>query len=251
MMSKGKVFGLLNGIFLISSFQLSFASDSISTSDHSQSQAAEPSEIKSIQNNTDKQIDLSDPVQLLQNSIVDTQKTLIQNKDQLKKDPQALVQLIDTRVMPLLASDIIAQLLVGKARWQAATEAEQQKFITEITQMLAYSYIENIAQAGNYAIQIFPFSNDSWKEQRLVVVTGKITNLQNNSASDMSIKMLKTSVKKSSLNTAPQWKIYDLSVAGVSILDNFKAQFQDYKTLKDINLAIEKKNHELISKKSQ
>jgi hypothetical protein len=68
-MSKGKVFGLLNGIFLISSFQLSFASDSISTSDHSQSQAAEPSEIKSIQNNTDKQIDLSDPVQLLQNSI--------------------------------------------------------------------------------------------------------------------------------------------------------------------------------------
>ena len=189
----------------------------------------------------------TDPVTLLQQSIVETQKTLIKSKNELSKNPKELIQLIDTHVMPLLATNIIAQLLVGKERWQAANKSEQQKFITEITQMLAYSYAENIAQAGNYDIQIFPFSNNSWQGQRLIVVTGKIINLQNQPSSDLSIKMLNEAGK----DAAAKWKIYDLAVAGVSILDNFRAQFKDYKTLKDINLAIEKKNNELINKKSK
>ncbi|WP_440616064.1 MlaC/ttg2D family ABC transporter substrate-binding protein [Cysteiniphilum sp. 6C5] len=197
---------------------------------------------------TSKSLAGTDPVTLLQKSIVETQKTLIQSKKQLSQNPKKLIQLINTHVMPLLATNIIAQLLVGKERWQAAAKAEKEKFITEITQMLAYSYAENIAQAGNYDIQIFPFSNDSWQGQRLIVVTGKIINLQNQSSSDLSIKMLNEASKDTK---QAKWKIYDLAVAGVSILDNFKAQFKDYKTLKDINLAIEKKNNELINKKSK
>ncbi len=189
----------------------------------------------------------TDPVTLLQKSIVETQKTLIKSKNELSQNPKELIQLIDTHVMPLLATNIIAQLLVGKGRWQTADKKEHQQFIAEITQMLAYSYAENIAQAGNYDIQIFPFSNNSWQGQRLIVVTGKIINLQNQSSSDLSIKMLNEAGK----GTAAKWKIYDLAVAGVSILDNFRAQFKDYKTLKDINLAIEKKNNELINKKSK
>lgn len=189
----------------------------------------------------------TDPVTLLQESIVKTQKTLIQSKKELSQNPRELIQLINTHVMPLLATNIIAQLLVGKGRWQTADQKEQQKFIVEITQMLAYSYAENIAQAGNYDIQIFPFHNNSWQGQRLIVVTGKIINLQNQASSDLNIKMLNEAGK----GNAPKWRIYDLAVAGVSILDNFRAQFKGYKTLKEINLAIEKKNHELINKKSK
>ncbi len=189
----------------------------------------------------------TDPVTLLQQSIVETQKTLIKSKNELSKNPKELIQLIDTHVMPLLATNIIAQLLVGKERWQTADKKEHRQFIAEITQMLAYSYAENIAQAGNYDIQIFPFSNNSWQGQRLIVVTGKIINLQNQSSSDLSIKMLNEAGK----DAVAKWKIYDLAVAGVSILDNFRAQFKNYKTLKDINLAIEKKNNELINKKSK
>lgn len=189
----------------------------------------------------------TDPVTLLQKSIVKTQKTLIQSKKELSQNPRELIQLINTHVMPLLATNIIAQLLVGKGRWQTADQKEQQKFIVEITQMLAYSYAENIAQAGTYDIQIFPFHNNSWQGQRLIVVTGKIINLQNQASSDLNIKMLNEAGK----GNAPKWRIYDLAVAGVSILDNFRAQFKGYKTLKEINLAIEKKNHELINKKSK
>lgn len=58
----------------------------------------------------------------------------------------------------------------------------------------------------------------------------------------MSIYLLK--------NNKKQWRVYDLSVAGVSILDNLKAQFKQYKTLKEINTAIESKNVKLDNKKA-
>ncbi|WP_116964080.1 MlaC/ttg2D family ABC transporter substrate-binding protein [Fastidiosibacter lacustris] len=193
---------------------------------------------------------IQNPVDLLQNSIVSTQKILIDSKNTLSQDPEALIKLIDNKIIPLLAIDVIAQLLIGRERWQSASKEEQQQFITKITQMLAYSYAENIAQAENYDIQILPFSNDSWQGQRLIIVTGKIINLQNHASSDLLIKLLKVSNKSNKEEDIPQWKIYDLSVAGVSILDNFRAQFKDHKNLKDINLAIEKKNNELIDKKS-
>lgn len=225
---------------ILGSMQISFAAD---TKPAATTTSAGTNLTAAVSNPTTN----TDPVTLLQQSIVQTQKTLIKSKNELSKNPKELIQLIDTHVMPLLATNIIAQLLVGKGRWQAADKKEHQQFIAEITQMLAYSYAENIAQAGNYDIQIFPFSNNSWQGQRLIVVTGKIINLQNQSSSDLSIKMLNEAGKDS----AAKWKIYDLAVAGVSILDNFRAQFKDYKNLKDINLAIEKKNNELINKKSK
>ncbi|GGF88014.1 MULTISPECIES: MlaC/ttg2D family ABC transporter substrate-binding protein [Cysteiniphilum] len=238
-----KIIAVVSTILAVNSIQLSYAADAkpATTVTTATSAGTKPAAAVS------KPAINTDPVALLQKSIVETQKTLIKSKNELSKNPKELIQLIDTHVMPLLATNIIAQLLVGKGRWQAADKTEQQKFITEITQMLAYSYAENIAQAGNYDIQIFPFSNNSWQGQRLIVVTGKIINLQNQSSSDLSIKMLNEAGK----DAAAKWKIYDLSVAGVSILDNFRAQFKDYKTLKDINLAIEKKNNELINKKSK
>ena len=195
--------------------------------------------------NTDKpQADITatlnneDPVSLLNSSIVKTQNLLIQNSKQLSDHPKKLLKLIKENVSPLLANNIIAQLLIGKERWRSAPKTELQKFINELTQMLVCSYAANVAQAGHYKIEIYKFANDSWKAKRIIVVRGTITNLNKpNSNSSININMLK--------EKSGQWKIYDLSVAGVSILDNYKAQFKDYKTLKDINNALEKKNAQL------
>ena len=223
---------VLNSVILLSTLQLSLAHNT-------------DTEIHSDKKFLAKQYDAKDsnanPIILLQEAIIQTQKILIQSKDTLSKDPNALIKYINTYIMSLLATDIIAQLLVGKVRWQSANKIDHEKFISEITQMLAYSYAENIAQARNYDIQIFPFRNNSWHGQRLIVVTGRIINLQNKSSSDLSIKML-----NEALNTSvPKWKIYDLSIAGISILSNFSAQFKEYKNLKDINTAIEKKKNDI------
>ncbi|MBK2125340.1 MlaC/ttg2D family ABC transporter substrate-binding protein [Fangia hongkongensis] len=228
---------ILSALFALTGF--SFAAQNAPSSNTEQSapsnSANTPAKVQSAKNT-------QNPIEMLNNSIVNTQNLLVKDSEKLSDNPEALIRIINNNIMPILATNIIAQLLVGQTVWKEASKKDKKEFIASITHMLVYTYAKNVAQAGNYKITINPFDNDSWKKQRVIVATGRITNLQKNSSSEMSIYLLK--------NNKKQWRVYDLSVAGVSILDNLKAQFKQYKTLKEINTAIESKNVKLDNKKA-
>ena len=184
--------------------------------------------------NIKKENNFNNPAKILEKTIVETQNIIIKNQNDYKNNSNKLFQIINKHITPLLATNIIAQLLVGKEKWNQGDNKEKKKFIMNLSKLIANSYASNITQTGNYRIHIFPFSNNSWKKEILVVVKGEIINIEKNSSSDLSINMIK--LKNG------DWKIYDLSVAGVSIINSYKEQFQKYKTLELINKAIEKKN---------
>ena len=189
--------------------------------------------------------DGNNPIDMLKNSIVTTQKLLIKDKDRYTQHPEELFQLISHNVIPVVATKVIAEMLIGRERWRKADDTQQQIFIRQLIKMLTYSYATNVAQAGHYKIKLFSFANDSWEKEHLVVVSGSIINLQKDYSSDLRIFLLK--------DRQGQWKVYDLSVAGVSILDNYKAQFKSeyskYNSLAEINQSIEKQNAKLKNKK--
>jgi len=187
----------------------------------------------------------SNPIDMLNSSIVTTQKLLIKDKDRYTQHPEELFQLINHNIIPVVATKVIAEMLIGRERWRKADDTQQQIFIQQLIKMLTYSYATNVAQAGHYKIKLVDFANDSWEKEHLVVVSGSIINLQKDYSSDLRIFLLKDRQR--------QWKVYDLSVAGVSILDNYKAQFKSeyskYNSLAEINQSIEKNNVELKNKK--
>ena len=196
-----------------------------------------------VQKNTKQ--DSNNPIDMLNSSIVTTQKLLIKDKDRYTQHPEELFQLISHNIIPVVATKVIAQMLIGRERWQKADDTQQQIFIRQLIKMLTYSYATNVAQAGHYKIKLVDFANDSWQKENLVVVSGSIINLQKDYSSDLRIFLLK--------DRQGQWKVYDLSVAGVSILDNYKAQFKSeyskYNSLAEINQSIEKQNAKLKNKK--
>ncbi|WP_119344450.1 MlaC/ttg2D family ABC transporter substrate-binding protein [Facilibium subflavum] len=190
---------------------------------------------------TQKSLQDSDPITMLNDSIVTTQNLLVKESKMLSKNPKKLLEIIDQQVMPVLATDIIAQLLVGK-RWKKASHAQQKAFINLMKKTLVDTYATNVAQAGKYKIKIYPFLDNSWKKKQIIIANGKIINIEkDNSGADLSIYLLKD--KKG------RWKVYDVSISGVSILNNLKEQFANYKTLNDINKAIEAKNVKLADQK--
>lgn len=196
-----------------------------------------------VQKNTKQ--DSNNPIDMLNSSIVTTQKLLIKDKDRYTQHPEELFQLISHNIIPVVATKVIAQMLIGRERWRKADDTQQQVFIRQLIKMLTYSYATNVAQAGHYKIKLVDFANDSWQKENLVVVSGSIINLQKDYSSDLRIFLLK--------DRQGQWKVYDLSVAGVSILDNYKAQFKSeyskYNSLAEINQSIEKQNAKLKNKK--
>lgn len=189
---------------------------------------------------------LQDPVVMLENTIGKTQRLLKSAKEQkiIKRDPERIIQIIHKNVMPILATRVIAQLLVGAHRWRAASGAVRSRFIALVTRMIAYSYADNIANAGKYKLVIRRFRNKHWrigsdgKLRRLLVVRGAVVN-ENGDQSALSINLLRRGM---------QWRVYDLTVSGVSIMNNFKTQFSDrrqFPNLTTINKVLVKHNDKL------
>ncbi|QIW09462.1 ABC transporter substrate-binding protein [Francisella sp. LA112445] len=176
---------------------------------------------------------IENPVDMLNNTIVKTQNNLIKNADEYKKDPYKLLQLVDKEIIPVVAPKVVAQLVVGTAKWKKATPEEQKQFIKSATEMLTFMYAKNVAYAGKYRITLFPFNKDdnSWQKKPIVVVNGKITNIDNNQSSDFAIKMFQKDGK---------WHIYDFDVAGVSILRTYQQQFEPYANVAEMTKAAEK-----------
>ncbi|QLE79558.1 ABC transporter substrate-binding protein [Francisella sp. Scap27] len=186
---------------------------------------------------------IENPVNMLNNTIVKTQDDLIKNATEYSKDPYKLLALVDQKIIPIVSPKVIAQLIVGTKKWKAASADDQKAFITSATEMLTFMYAKNVAYAGKYKMTLFDFDkdNNSWQKKPIIVVNGKITNIDNNKSSDFSIKMFKKNDK---------WHIYDFDVAGVSILRTYKEQFKSYASVSDmikaankVTTRIKKKNY--------
>ena len=212
---------------------------------------------------------IQNPVDMLNKTIVATQDNLMKNASEYQKDPYKLLALVDQKIIPIVSPEVLAQVIVGSKKWNDAgkeqikqiktkvqkqlgdsankatidkevnsqvmmlKKQEQKKFIKSATEMLTFMYAKNVASAGKYKLTLFPFDseNTSWKRKILIVVNGKITNIDNNQSSDFSVKMFKKNNK---------WHIYDFNVAGVSILRTYQEQFASFKTVAEMTKASEK-----------
>ncbi|MDE5028359.1 ABC transporter substrate-binding protein, partial [Francisella tularensis subsp. holarctica] len=76
----------------------------------------------------------------------------------------------------------------------------------------------------------FPFNkNDrSWVYIPIVIVNGKITNIDNVQSSDFAVKMFQIDGK---------WHVYDFDVAGLSILRTDQQQFAPYQNVVEMTKA--------------
>lgn len=180
------------------------------------------------------------PVDLLNKTVVSTQDELIENSAEYQKDPYKLLELIKQNIVPIVAADVVAQIVVDSDKWNKATPEEKKEFIDLTTEMLTFTYAKNVAYAGRYKVTLYPFTSDEWKIKAVAIVNGKITNTNNGQSSELAIKLFKKD---------NQWKIYDINVAGVSILETYKPQFKSYKNVAEMNEAV-KKTIQKIKEKS-
>ena len=176
---------------------------------------------------------IKNPINMLNRTIVKTQNKLIKNADEYKQDPYKLLSLVNRKIIPVVAPSVIAQLVVGTPKWKKATPEEQKQFIHSATEMLAFIYTKNVASASKYKLTLFPFNNNdtSWESKPIVIVNGKITNIDNNQSSDFAVKMFQKDGK---------WHVYDFDVAGVSILRTYQQQFAPYPNVVEMTKATEK-----------
>lgn len=153
------------------------------------------------------------PVPMLEkaaNAIIDTLK---ENKAILKSHPNIIYHAVETNLLPNVDVVGMSRSVLGRQAWNKASAAERVKFSTAFTQLVIRTYSNPLAEYSDETVQFLPLRGSL--NSRFIRVNSVIVRSQG-----QNIPLSYSLVAKNG-----QWKIYDMSVEGVSLLQSFRSQF--------------------------
>ncbi|MDD2915458.1 MAG: ABC transporter substrate-binding protein [Gallionella sp.] len=135
-----------------------------------------------------------------------------QDKDIQAGNQKKILALVDAKVLPHFDFTRMTQLSVGKS-WRSATPAQKQALVTEYRNMLVRTYTRAFIVYRDQKIEVKPFKM----------------------AADATEVTVKTSIIKPGAQpipvnyemakTADGWKVFDLTIEGVSLVSSYRGTF--------------------------
>lgn len=172
----------------------------------------------------------SSPVPMLQGSANEILNTLKQNKSELKNNRQLIFQAVEKHLLPNVDVKGMARSVLGRQAWNKASPSEREAFSKAFTQLVIRTYASPLAEYSDETVKFMPVKGSV--EGRFLRVNSLIVRSQGNN-----IPLNYSLVSKDG-----QWKIYDLSVEGVSLLQSFRSQFAQALQHDNINSLIKQMN---------
>jgi phospholipid transport system substrate-binding protein len=137
---------------------------------------------------------------------------LKQDKDLQGGDQAKVYQLVEAKVLPNFDFNRMTQLAVGK-HWPRATAKQKQSLVTEFRNLLVRTYSASLTQFTNQTVDFKPLALKP--EDDDVTVRSEI---RQPGGQPIPIDY---SMNKSAFG----WKVYDVSIDGVSLVTNYRASF--------------------------
>lgn len=135
------------------------------------------------------------------------------DKDIQAGNTKKAVSLIETKVLPNFNFTRMTQLAVGR-EWKNATPVQQKSLSDEFTNLLVRTYSKALTEYRNQNIEYKPFSLKAGETD------AKVRTLVRQPGSAKPIEL------DYSLELQPTgWKVYDIEVAGVSLVTNYRDSF--------------------------
>lgn len=132
--------------------------------------------------------------------------------DQLKEDPDLVYGLVQEYILPHLDEVTIAKLALGK-NWRIATREQKLEFINEFRDLLIRTYGKSLSEFSDQQINYFPVRMEEGEDK--VVVKSEVIQ-PGGPPIPVSYRMR---IKDDA------WKVYDLSIDGVSLVTSYRGTF--------------------------
>ncbi|WP_133128222.1 MlaC/ttg2D family ABC transporter substrate-binding protein [Legionella nagasakiensis] len=153
------------------------------------------------------------PIPMLENAANQIIATLNQHKSSLKNSPTVIYQAVERHLLPIVDVQGMSRSVLGRQAWNKATASEKKQFTQEFTQLVIRTYASPLAEYTDEKVKFLPMRGPV--DGRFVRVNSVIVR-----SNGQNIPLSYSLVAKQG-----QWKIYDLSVEGVSLLQSFRSQF--------------------------
>ena len=126
-------------------------------------------------------------------------------------DVQKVIALVDTKVLPYFNFQRMTALAVGK-NWRQATPEQQKALQNEFKTLLVRTYAGALAQVKDQTVQLKPMRSSP--EDNEVVVRTEVRGKGDPIQLDYRLE-----------KGADSWKIYDVNVLGVWLVENYRNSF--------------------------
>ncbi len=155
----------------------------------------------------------SSPVPMLENAATQIIDTLKKNQASLKLNHQIVYHAIERYLLPNVDVVGMSRSVLGRQAWNKASAAEKTEFTHAFTQLVIRTYASPLADYSGETVAFLPLRASA--DSRFTRVNSVISR-----SNGQHIPLSYNLVSKNG-----QWKIYDLSVEGVSLLQSFRSQF--------------------------
>jgi phospholipid transport system substrate-binding protein len=174
--------------------------------------------------------------------------TIIRQDKGIKSGSTRLLNLVEAKILPHFDFNHMTRLAMGK-NWSKAAPRQQQEIANQFRTLLVRTYYKALSVYSDHTIKVTPIKDIAGNTN----VTVKTQAIKNNSHHTVPINY---SMEK----TSNGWKVYDITVAGISLVINYRGSFNSQirkggiegllKTLSDKNRKLDvkdkKKNATLI-----
>ncbi|HSW69344.1 MAG TPA: ABC transporter substrate-binding protein [Gammaproteobacteria bacterium] len=157
-----------------------------------------------------------DPVSMLQSVADQMIASLKARKTTLKENPSLVFSLAYKIIVPHADLDEMSKRVLPPQTWNSASASERQEFKREFTKLLVRTYASALAEYKDQTVKFFPVRGGS-EGKSTVSVNSQIIRSDGPSIS----------VRYSLISTGGGWRLYDMTVEGVSMLQSFRSQFSD------------------------
>ena len=125
---------------------------------------------------------------------------------------QKVYELVEAKILPNFDFNRMTQLAVGK-HWPSASAQQKQALVTEFRNLLVRTYASSLTAFSNQTVDFKPVNMKPGDEE--VVVKSEVKQ-PGGQVIPIDYSMYKT---------AFGWKVYDVSIDGVSLVTNYRSSF--------------------------
>ncbi len=155
-------------------------------------------------------------VKIAENRVISVSNRILQlldkNKAVLKKNPAALTSLVQKEILPFIDFDAMAKLTLGK-HWRTATPAQRIRFTNAYKNMLVRTYAKRMLEYAGATMR----AKSSVPNRRPGYVTVRTVVVPKNGAPIAANYEVRSK--------SGQWKAYNVEIAGINMVTNFRTNF--------------------------
>ena len=157
----------------------------------------------------------SDPDVLIKDTVREVLDIVRSDKELRAGNQRKMLELVDAKVLPHFNFEHMTKLAVGKS-WRTATPDQKQALMSEFRIMLVRTYTKAFTSYRDQIVEVKPFKLDAAATE----VTVKTAIVKPGSQQPILVDY--------DMEKAPTgWKVYDLTVEGVSLVTSYRGTFAD------------------------